>query len=1428
MTKTSNASKKAKAKQASSVLRGFSTTSIPKPTLDSRPAVEETAMLDKLHIPSQPIESADHSTFQDSSNTAHASSGCSTESQENNIQKRKDIIKKYKHAASLVDFKFAKTNSAKKALCGNSSIPVVAISANLENILFQYLSDIKTDQLDSPCSEVLPQSELELHQAYIWLSKIGFHSDDIEAAMKASLNRSIDSLLQWLCLHVPSKRLPFTMSDKFEHQIGLNSSDLESSQEIQIAPKPVAEMADCVNPVNQLNQSTNDDRKETNVHELEDASCNSDTACSNEQSSFARIDDSSDCLKESNLSDFEFLDYEDIAKDVEKKSDAAISDDDSSDIGSLMGALFDEEETIKSAIASDVPTSQIVHILDMSSPGWTGSMPRELLQQWIKKNCKGAEIVFYPLTCHIGSRFGLRFKHDRGPTNLFNQAFEMDKNEIVGNVADAKQFVATKALFHLIGSAQSFQVRNLPPPFANIWREWDHQRTTAAEDLMMETIQRQLDFVKSITALEFTPQKSDKSMDKISETPAKLLVSKQDDSTQMGKKYTQLPYLLKTRQESATFKNLLKSRSALPVYQHKSSIIETITNHQVVVLSGDTGSGKSTQVPHFILEQAIQSGFGASTNIICTQPRRISAISLAERVSSEIADGGPPGSQNSWIGYQARFENKTSSSTRLTFCTTGVLLKRMESNTMLTGISHVIVDEVHERTLDSDFLLFLLKWLLPRRPDLKVILMSATVDAGFFAAYFEKGTGISTVPCIQVPGKMFPVKIGYLEDAIQESGYIMDTHSKFSLQPKNVYQKSKTIKVSGRGGTSYSMTAMWEQTIKPSNDDLYTEDIVEDVSMVIDLDDDTDDTWESQSIYSASTLETVSRIDPQKVNYELIEHLIYHIISQEPECDDMTPGSILVFLPGISEIRSLRDALSAKSEEQGESQLWVLCLHGMLTAQEQSMVFESAPQGKRKVVLSTNVAETGITIPDIVYVIDSGRAREICYDERRKMRRLADILISKANCKQRAGRAGRVRPGQCFHLIPHSSYKLLPQSRPPEMLRLELEEICLRVRAILGPYSCCGSLASLFASMPEPPPEARIERSLQLLNMTKALDDNENLTWLGRILVNLPLDVRLGKMLLYSIFFDCIEPVLTICAVLSLGKSPFVRPFDQEAQASIAHAVFRRGNSDLLSYAYAYDKWAERMDQFKSASNSKRFCDNFFLSWQNLNLIHDTRTRLRRGLVALGFISAQMTSNLNSAALKERSQIGMPSLTIRLNSPITSTEQLVQSLFAAALYPNILVLDAPVKMHGKVTAHLLHMPGKTDDINIQKSSIVSKNDLKESGWYAYHAIKLEKARSVSGTDRGAVLDINETLGLSVVLFCGKTATMQPCIGALSIDSDQLVIKCPPRTCAGLMALRQVLEQHFDAFFKDPKNITDKMSQAKSCFKKLIANCPTAA
>ncbi|KAJ5610985.1 hypothetical protein N7510_007704 [Penicillium lagena] len=599
------------------------------------------------------------------------------------------------------------------------------------------------------------------------------------------------------------------------------------------------------------------------------------------------------------------------------------------------------------------------------------------------------------------------------------------------------------------------------------------------------------------------------------------------------------------KQASAAQKEMSRKRQSLPAWNTQDAILEAVNTHQVTIISGETGSGKSTQSVQFVLDDMIQRGLGGAANIICTQPRRISALGLADRVSDERCS-----SVGDEVGYVIRGESKVKQgSTKITFVTTGVLLRRIQSGgdadgnvaSSLVDVSHVVVDEVHERSLDTDFLLALLRDVLRHRKDLKVILMSATLDASIFTNYFG---GSMSVGLVNIPGRTFPVQDYYLDDVIRNTGFAPE--------------------LSERG-----------------------------------LDDDMDEVERGDE-----SIGRALRSVGMGINYELIASTVRYIDDQLGD----QPGGILIFLPGTLEIERCLSAVRKIPNAHP------LPLHASLLPAEQRRVFQSPPRGKRKIIAATNVAETSITIADVVAVIDTGRVKETSYDPKDNMVRLQEVWASQAACKQRRGRAGRVRAGICYKLYTRKAESNMAPRPDPEIRRVPLEQLCLSVKSMKG----IDDVANFLANTITPPESMAVEGALGFLHRVGALDHNR-LTALGRYLSMIPADLRCAKLMIYGSIFGCIEPCLTMAAILTV-KSPFVSPRERRDEANAAKASFSRpGDGDLLTDLSAYQQWSER-SRAQGYWQTQSWCAANFVSHQTLRDISSNRAQFTTSLKDAGVL----------------------------------------------------------------------------------------------------------------------------------------------------------------------------------------------------------------
>ncbi|XP_004867118.1 probable ATP-dependent RNA helicase DHX34 isoform X3 [Heterocephalus glaber] len=500
---------------------------------------------------------------------------------------------------------------------------------------------------------------------------------------------------------------------------------------------------------------------------------------------------------------------------------------------------------------------------------------------------------------------------------------------------------------------------------------------------------------------------------------------------------------------------LQRERAALPIAQYRNRILQMLKQHQVVVVAGDTGCGKSTQVPQYLLA-------GGFSHVACTQPRRIACVSLAKRVGFESLS-----QYGSQVGYQIRFESTRSVATKIVFLTVGLLLRQIQHEPSLPQYNVLIVDEVHERQLHSDFLLGVLRRLLPTRPDLKVVLMSATINIELFSSYF------GNAPVVQVPGRLFPITVIY--------------------QPQEAEQTaSKTEKLDPR-----------------------------------------------------PFLRVLEAIDSK----------------YPPE----ERGDLLVFLSGMAEISAVLEAAQTYAIH---TQRWVvLPLHSTLSVADQDKVFDVAPPGVRKCILSTNIAETSVTIDGIRFVLDSGKVKEMSYDPQAKLQRLQEFWISQASAEQRKGRAGRTGPGVCYRLYAESDYDAFAPYPVPEIRRVALDALVLQMKSM----SVGDPRTFPFI---EPPPPASLETAILYLRDQGALDASEALTPIGCLLAQLPVDVVIGKMLILGSTFSLVEPVLTIAAALSV-QSPFTRSAQSSLECAAARRPLESDQGDPFTLFNVFNAWVQ-------------------------------------------------------------------------------------------------------------------------------------------------------------------------------------------------------------------------------------------------------------
>ncbi|HKT66910.1 MAG TPA: ATP-dependent RNA helicase HrpA [Burkholderia sp.] len=548
---------------------------------------------------------------------------------------------------------------------------------------------------------------------------------------------------------------------------------------------------------------------------------------------------------------------------------------------------------------------------------------------------------------------------------------------------------------------------------------------------------------------------------------------------------------------------------SLPVSGKRDEIARAIAGHQVVIVCGETGSGKTTQLPKICLDLGRGLGAGGTGLIGHTQPRRLAASSTGRRIAEEL--GTPFGEV---VGYKVRFTDNLAPGASVKLMTDGILLAETQTDPLLKAYDTLIIDEAHERSLNIDFLLGYLKEILPRRPDLKLIVTSATIDADRFARHF--GSDERPAPVIEVSGRLYPVEMRY----------------------RPVAEDRPAVKhAEGTGGRDRVKTAR-----------------------------------------------------------EAERDLMDAIVDAVDELCREGPGDVLVFLPGEREIREAAEALRKHHPPHTE----ILPLFARLSAADQDKVFKAS--NARRIVLATNVAETSLTVPGIRYVVDTGLARVKRYSYRNKVEQLQVESISQAAANQRAGRCGRVADGVCIRLYEESDYQARARFTDPEILRSSLASVILRMKSLH---------LTAIESFPflEPPPGRAIADGYQLLNELGAVDDDNALTPLGRELARLPLDPRVGRMILAARDQQSLREVLIIASALSV-QDPRDRPVEAQEQADQAHRRFADERSEFLQWLKIWAWFEEAVAHKKSNRQLIDACRQNFLSHLRLREWRDVHSQL--------------------------------------------------------------------------------------------------------------------------------------------------------------------------------------------------------------------------
>ncbi|CDJ63833.1 DEAH-box RNA/DNA helicase, putative [Eimeria necatrix] len=679
----------------------------------------------------------------------------------------------------------------------------------------------------------------------------------------------------------------------------------------------------------------------------------------------------------------------------------------------------------------------------------------------------------------------------------------------------------------------------------------------------------------------------------------------------------------------------------LPVRQHFDSVMEFMANprKRVLVVQGETGSGKTTQLPRMLLEAAAHLALQQQSNesnimgndkehfpayIVCTQPRRLAAVSVASRVATEM--GAPVGGL---VGYQVRLESRVTKHTRLLFCTHGVLLRQLLSSDALDKFSVVVVDEVHERCTEVDMLLLVLaKALASNKHNLKVVVMSASLAVEHFASYFlperlttlqgscstggitqpqehcqrqnrrpraEMDRSDSSVDVLKVPGKTFPVSVHYLDEVLR-----MCDPSSLPAAYQSASAIAAAVEARYKGGRPTAAKTEWRE----QQQDTFSP---------------TPTMAENAAATAAGT--PVGSL-PQLP--QLVAAVVRHVhLTGTPCAKSSTEGTrgsrrgkhgqqhqqqargtaIIVFCSGVGEVSAV-----CRAVEELQMDLWVLPCHASLHPKQQQKVFAAPPSGWRKVVVATNIAETSITISDVGYVIDCGTHKVLRYDPSKRSSRLQEELITKANAQQRRGRAGRVSEGCCLRLYQKDEFANMATVETPELHRQALDNVCLQLKAIFPKEP----LHSLFSQCLDPPAQEHIDASIRHLEHLGALecvghDLGESLTPLGLYLSRFPMSISFAKMLIFAAPLGCLEETLALCSLMAADSELYLPGAEAAAERQ---KYFARSQSDFVSSLRVFAGWESAVSSGRSAEDS--FCLRFGVNASTCRAAEALRKRFRR------------------------------------------------------------------------------------------------------------------------------------------------------------------------------------------------------------------------
>ncbi|KAG7498428.1 3-5 RNA helicase YTHDC2 isoform X1 [Solea senegalensis] len=882
-----------------------------------------------------------------------------------------------------------------------------------------------------------------------------------------------------------------------------------------------------------------------------------------------------------------------------------------------------------------------------------------------------------------------------------------------------------------------------PKRFLVVWKNESGDKTSTPLSISHKSLQ----FIQSL--LQRFPTRYKEDMDIQFNTESGTYVPVQTDNSRdkfrpTGFLHSSLPLVPNKRNPS----ELDSFRCSLPVHGYQEEIVQLIRTNRVLMVVGETGSGKTTQIPQFLLDDCHMRR--EACRMFCTQPRRLAVISLAERVAAERGE-----SVGQTVGYHIRLENRISPKTLLTFCTHGVLLRTlMTGDSSLKTVTHVVMDDVDERDGLTDVLLTKMWSILEQIPTLKLILSSAALNVDLFHQYFD------SCPVIHIKERQFEVQELFLEDVLKLTGFNIqdarkheDETSRKEKQQTCLTKWCKAAENDGHGGKQRSLESVpdflqggrlldREDSTVTRQAENNSEQLEQEMDLCIsnsffseDLDsfnrlfdlilyknvhvdyahsemgatplmvaasrglvmqmeqllimgaditikatngwtaldfarscqhpDAVDLLQASFPLRELSGLEDQcgrSELSSEEQELDLIMDLLHYICSTT--CD----GSVLIFVADYSHIVSLKYRIQREDQRfvAISERFQMFSVYSDTQTLDHKTVMDASPPGVRKIILSTNIAETSITISDVVFVIDSGKIKETSFDSISHVSMLKTVWISKASALQRKGRAGRCRPGICFHLFSRHRLNNMVDFKVPQLLQMPLQGLCLQTKLLVP--SC--PVSDFLSKTPQPPPADAVSKTVHRLKAIDAMDQDEDLTYLGCYLADISIEPHLGKMVLSSVALKCLDPVLTIACALAY-RDPFVLP-KQGREKNAALQCRRRFSSCSLSDHMALLRAFQAWQRARREGGEKSFCEKNFLSQSTMEMIFDLRVQLLGQLRAIGFVRPRGSSNIHE--LNQNSE----------------NWAVVKAALVAGMYPNMVHMDWDTSASSSSTDRKVH------------------------------------------------------------------------------------------------------------------------------------------